>query len=728
MKGNHCMAKDLTLQGLIWGGTTGLLVTLFDGFFMHAPNTHVPLSYPFLLIAFNSLFWMTIGGLCGFFLWVFVRTRVKLVGKEYFYWVLFFLLPFAIIYGLLGRLYIPPSIWAVSFGQPVFDYHLSFIWVLAILAFLAFYHRKRGDGKGFSPLCFTLEAATFIVLFQFCSNLPYIKIPGLYQNYHDFFQTTNLQLDQLLIVIYVVGVLLITGSYCFLRFTTRAFSISKEPVRRNSFTIMVIFFIVSAFLTTIFLGSQRRYSWKSTPPLAAEKQIAAVKIPYIILIVLDTTRADHLSMYGSLETSKSLEVFSRDALVFENCIATSSWTIPSHASLFTGFYPTEHGSHGILDPKEKDIWGLPQTSPLSEEFLTLAEIFRDSGYRTGAIVSNNIILNPYLKLGQGFHLADNTRSIGEVYAKYPFHPILHLFCYLTNVYTKYTLFYRTADDITSQSIQTLENLLPSPLFLFINYLDPHGPYSPPRPYAGYFLDTPFPHVEKFRQYLLCLIKRVTEKSRDAYQLSQYDGEIAYMDDQLGRFFSHLKKMEIYDSSLVIITSDHGELFGEHGLYWHRNHMYEGVIKIPLLIKFPYSKRSGREKRMITLADLFPTILSTCGLSVPTGISGKAFGDSDSIAVAELYEFETGKHQVLYDGKYKYMWYEHTKKSELYDLQEDPLEKKNLVTTMPEVALAMGEKLKQWQNLHSPKYTSVTRKEELSPEELVEGLKALGYLK
>ena len=131
------------MKGLLLGIIAGLLATLFDGFFMLIPNLYVPYNYPFLLIAFNTLFWMTIGGLSGFFLWIFIRKRADVQGKENFYWTIFFLLPFALIYGLLGRLHIPPSLFTIEFGgKPVFDHHLSFLWISFILAFLIFDSRK----------------------------------------------------------------------------------------------------------------------------------------------------------------------------------------------------------------------------------------------------------------------------------------------------------------------------------------------------------------------------------------------------------------------------------------------------------------------------------------------------------------------------------------------------------------------------------------------------------
>ena len=186
-------------------------------------------------------------------------------------------------------------------------------------------------------------------------------------------------------------------------------------------------------------------------------------------------------------------------------------------------------------------------------------------------------------------------------------------------------------------------------------------------------------------------------------------------------------MGLYHSSVIIITSDHGELLGEHGFYHHSTPMYEGVIKIPLVIKFPYSKRVEREKRMITLVDLYPTILSICQMPIPDGISGKAIGNAPSHAVSELYKYETGKQRILYDGEYKYMSYEHTRPPELYKMNNDPKEKENLSGKLPEVTSTMVRKLKSWEETHRPKHTSSTEQKTSLSKEVLEELKALGYI-
>ena len=220
---------------------------------------------------------------------------------------------------------------------------------------------------------------------------------------------------------------------------------------------------------------------------------------------------------------------------------------------------------------------------------------------------------------------------------------------------------------------------------------------------------------------------VTQKERYEYLLSQYDGETAFLDNELGLFFSHLKKIGIYDSSLIILTADHGELFGEHGLYWHRTPLYDGVIKVPLMIKLPHSKRIGREATRFTLQDVFPTILEICKIPIPSDISGKAFGDSTAPAVAELYDKKLGKHRALYDKNLKYLWYEKGSIEELYDLSKDPKEDKNLIQIQPEVTKRLNKMLELWGKEHSPHYSLTDDQAPAIDNELKDKLKALGYV-
>ncbi|MEE8382632.1 MAG: sulfatase-like hydrolase/transferase [Thermodesulfobacteriota bacterium] len=725
-KGNCQILKAITIKGMTFGIIAGLIVTLFDGLFMLVPNVYVPSSYPILLITFNTIFWITVGGLSGLVMWVFARNRKDLNEKESFYWIFFFLIPFTVIYGLLGRLFIPLASTAVKTASPVFDHHLSFVWVFLMLLFsLAF--KRRVPANESLVIFFIPEIATSIALFTFCSNIS--KIPIISKCIHYLFlQDTQpsynaylTMFEKFLILPYAIGVFSILGFYLL------AFLKIKFLKRKRNLVVIVLFLMTSLSLAAHFIVNHNRFAKHNYPSTTTKQTSGTKKISYVILIVLDTVRADRLSIYGDSHSStKNLESIAMDSLVFENCIASSPWTTPSHASLFTGFYPSEHGSVNNLNSKARS--DIMLSTPLAEEFLTLAEIFKNNSYKTGAVVSNFGALNKMFRINQGFQIYDATRNIGNIYRLYPFRPIVHLFSHATNIYPKYIIPYRTADDINKETFRALNKLIPSPFFLFINYMDAHDPYCPPRPFNSYFSDTAFPQLYRLRKKVVSFFKMRDKKSWDSFLLSQYDGEIAYLDHHLGKLFSKLKELEIYDSSLVIITSDHGELFGEHGLYFHGTPMYEGVVKVPLVIKFPFSRRVGYEKRMITLADLYPTILSICDLPVPDGISGKSFGNGSMPIVSELNNYRIGEHRILYDGQYKYMTYQHQRKSELYDLKKDPSEKLNLSEKLPVITAAMNKKLKEWIKKHKPRHDKYKDREAIIlSQDVVEGLKALGYI-
>ncbi len=706
------MLKKLTIKGLVLGTAAGLLVTLFDGFFMLTPKAaYIPYSFPLLLLSFNILFWMMFGWLSGFSCWIFFRRKEGLREKEYFYRVVFFLAPFAMIYGLGGRL--PTPHWPAAHPPPVFDHHLSFIWVSVFLLFLLFYYRKRKGVKFLSCCSFLLDLTVIILLFQFCSNISCIGI-------------ISRLFPENLKIVYTGGVLLIAGFYFLFFYAVKLFE-KDDSAGRNYFACWVLFFAVVVLLPCFFLrGGKNPGNYFPHSDLTRAEETA--KRPDVILIVLDTVRADRMSVYGNQGTTVNLEKFSRDALVFENCIASSSWTLPSHASMFTGLSPSEHGSHTVLGSKKvKWFGGHPAPRPLSDKFVTLTEVFRYNGYKTAAIISNFGFLAPWVNIKQGFQIYDSRNNIGIVNIAYPFRPLLYLFSYVSNVSPKIISSFRTADDITGETLKLLDKRAFSPLFLFLNYMDAHAPNYPPRPFSGYFPDTPFPQLYRFKQYMLKFTGKLSKKSWDSYMLTQYDAEIAFLDDQLGRLFSHLKDIGIYNSSLIIVTSDHGELFGEHGLYGHRNAMYEGNVRIPLIIKFPFNEKVGREKAMITLADLFPTVLSICELPVPEGVSGKAFGNSSAPVVSELYDADTGLQQILYDEKYKYMVYEHSRGDELYDLGNDPMEQENLAEKLQDVSLMMKKKLKEWNKIHRPKYNLLYKIQKPLSRDTIKGLEALGYM-
>ena len=705
------------------GLIAGLIVSLFDGFYMLVPNVYVPISYPFLLFGFNIVFWMIVGSCLGLLMRIYSRHKRDFSDKENFYWVIFFLLPFTLMYGLLGRTFIPLFTTTAIPLTPIYDYHLSFLWAGLIILWLIIFKKKVNATKLF-PISFLPELTAIVIIFNFCSNVAHINSIS-YVIGRLFFQESEISLRDYLTSInwylipsYVIGSVLILVGYLVICFKI------KPLHRRQNLLPLILFFAVSICLGIFYKISYSRYVNKYYSFSISDYSTVSKKVPYVILIVLDTVRADSLSVYGGQTLTKNLEKIALQSLVYENCVAPSPWTTPSHASLFTGLYPTEHGSINRIRRNVTSDNLLP--TALDKKFLTLAELFANNDYWTGAVVSNYGALHKTFGMNQGFELYDAAKNIGDVLRSYPFRPLVHLFCHFTNVYPKFINPRRTADDITKEAFRALKKLLPSPFFLFINYMDAHDPYRPPRPFDGYFLDTNWAQLYKLKQSFLYAVEAIDSTAWNAFQYSQYQGAISFLDYNLGKFFRELQELNIYDSSLIVITSDHGELFGEHGFRLHGKPMYEGLVKVPLIIKFPFSQKTGREKKMISLADLYSIILSLCELELSDDFSEENANSNEVPVVAEFNNYSLGEHRILYDGQYKYMKYEQKKSPELYDLQKDPWEQVNLSENLPARTKSMDQQLNKWVSEHKPK-VNVVEETGTIPREVKEELKALGYI-
>jgi arylsulfatase A-like enzyme len=226
--------------------------------------------------------------------------------------------------------------------------------------------------------------------------------------------------------------------------------------------------------------------------------------------------------------------------------------------------------------------------------------------------------------------------------------------------------------------------------------------------------------------------RLTPEERK-HIVALYDGGIRYLDHYLGLLFDKLKALKVYDNTMIIITSDHGETFGEHNQMEHGRTLYEEVLRVPLIIKYPsaYHQRGVVEKR-VSLVDLMPTILSFLGYPIPSGIDGEVVSNSDHPVIAELMMGIAKKRdkgvrdlRTIYQGKEKYIWASDGS-NELYDLEEDPREEENLVKKFPHRVEAMGRVLRDWLASVRPATTERERVRINKPTE--EKLRALGYLK
>lgn len=456
--------------------------------------------------------------------------------------------------------------------------------------------------------------------------------------------------------------------------------------------------------------------------------------PNVVLITLDTLRADRLSVYGYRRaTSPALEALARDAVVYSNAVSPAAWTLPGHASLFTGTLPRRHGAHNPESsaPSAPAARALLLAPTLHPENLTLAEILSRHGYRTAAVSANHLFVSRKVGLAQGFEVFDDRPGVklGYLPAAHPLMESLQLF-----PLRRLLKDYRTAAEINSLAIAWLEaHGRGRPFLLFLNYMDPHRPYCPPAPY-----DRSFPGIRLRMRWPEDAIHRrkrkLTRREREHYAAA-YDGEIAYLDHHLGELFAHLKSAGLYDEALIIVTSDHGELFGEHDLMEHGYGPYEPVYRVPLLIKYPGGTPTGRVDRRVSTVQVLPTLLDVLGLPEPPGLDAVALGDEGQEIIAEQYlpmflwttygeRFRRG-YRTLYEGPWKLVRFSDGE-LQLFNLEMDPREDHDLAARHPEVAEELANRLDEHMRAVTP---IADRQPAPQPvdEEQRRKLKALGYI-
>jgi arylsulfatase A-like enzyme len=429
------------------------------------------------------------------------------------------------------------------------------------------------------------------------------------------------------------------------------------------------------------------------------------------MISLDTTRPDHLSLYGyDRPTSPNLEALAQDGILMKDFLTTSSWTLPTHASLFTGLYPSTHGAHYSDTSKVAlgDAEGAPQgfeafrANRLPDEAVTLAEVLRNNGYTTHAVAAGPW-LKPVFGLAQGFDYYDAAFD---------------------------SLAGRPGDEVSELALSSIERAGEHPFFLFLNYFDPHDPYDP--------------HGTSWEQFL-----RPGENFARSKELAHYDAEISFMDQQIGRVIDDMKLRNLYNSSWIIVTSDHGEHFGEHGLEVHGFSLYQGVVRGVLLIKPPrgLALEIDPDTRAQSV-DVMPTLLDSLEISLPSKMEGQPLGIANHPAIAELYrsvgnvrwkgERFRRELRAIYsrddfndksdDDAHDYKLIVSSKKDDpdsgLFDLRADPEELHDLSTEQPDVVKAMTAVLDHWSANQSA--LSPVPVEGLDPETRRQ-MEALGYI-
>ncbi len=421
--------------------------------------------------------------------------------------------------------------------------------------------------------------------------------------------------------------------------------------------------------------------------------------PDVLLVALDTTRADHMSTYGyARETSPNLTALARDGLNFTEARSPAQWTVPGHASMFTGMYPSRHGAHYAGDwasgPK---IYGRKRVLPLPEDRTTLAEILRDDGYVTGGFAANFANLDRGFGMAQGFsHYEDHPGLL--------FRPVPHVVRFVQRFRPAFCKKpFRSAEEINAAALDWLDHAPKGrPFFVFLNYLEPHHWLAAP-PYDLWSRD--LPHARQLALKGLFTHKVPVHLSTEEQQFitANYDGQILAMDAALGELMAALKARGRYENTLIIVTADHGELLGEHEIVGHGGRMmYEGLLHIPMVVKFPGADRPrGEVKDKVQLVDILPTVVATVGVPAPDGVQGEPLRavTHETVAeehinpefVAQFGDVYDRALRVYYDGSFKLI---STSKGQrlLFDLATDPGEATDLASRDPARVAAMEQRL------------------------------------
>jgi arylsulfatase A-like enzyme len=488
----------------------------------------------------------------------------------------------------------------------------------------------------------------------------------------------------------------------------KVLAISKESLDLSSFAGREV------VIRLITKGDEQSLAFWINPILRTTREDAR----FVILISLDTLRADHLGCYGyGRDTSPNMDALARDGVRFSRVMAASSWTLPSHISLMTGLNPV---NHGVVAPELRLDAGVP----------TLAEVLKDRGFYNAALTGGGLV-SGFFGFNKGF---DSFRVVGEI----------------------------KDTDAAGRLGETAAGLIRANrdrnLFLFLHSYQIHAPFSPKEPFNRYYLregakwdkiDTEPLRFNFEKRYV-----PVPEDLR-LNIVDLYDAEIRYTDESLiGSLVERLKSLGIYDRTMIILTSDHGEEFFEHGSWLHSHSVYDEVVRVPLIVKFFGSRNAGKTvDDPVRGVDVMPTICRELGIrALPGPVDGESLleradgsGSGNSaakIGVSALASYAMNKHtpakMALLRFPYKFIWNAPFSsddlafygafpppfhETEIYDLSRDPGEKADLAASRPDLVRKFRELMAPFR---VPKKKTGARKSGIG-EDFEKQLKTLGYL-
>lgn len=432
---------------------------------------------------------------------------------------------------------------------------------------------------------------------------------------------------------------------------------------------VVIALIAATFALKDIVVERRALAALGPPP--------AVGSPNVLLIVLDAVRAQDMSLYGyQRQTTPHLDRLAKSSVVFDNAVSTAPWTLPSHASMFTGRYPHEMSAD----------WEVP----LDDRYPTLAEILRARGYLTGGFAANQLFGLREFGLGRGFvHYVSRHLNIPG---------IMESSAFVSRVVVRYNQFTHTyerpnrrdAANINRNLLAWLPKKSDRPFFVFVNYFDAHEPYTPPAPYDMKFLKAE-PPTRTGRDVHFNKVE--TQGMQDAY-----DGSVAYVDLQLDSLLRELDRRGQLANTLLIVTADHGEEFGEHTWVGHGNGLYLPALHVPLLIRFPGHVPAGiRITPRVTLRDLAATVLGMLNVNRSVALPGQSLATAWQVSTIapsrpasplldevnharntpDWYAIARGDMHSIIVGGYQYIL-NGDGREELYNVDSDPWESKDLM--------------------------------------------------
>jgi len=414
--------------------------------------------------------------------------------------------------------------------------------------------------------------------------------------------------------------------------------------------------------------------------------------PDIVLITIDTLRADRLGCYGYFrDTSPSVDAFAREATLFENAIAPIATTLPSHATLMTSTHPLRHGILANLDSFERPLRA-------DRGLRTAAQMLADLGYVTAGFVSATP-LKKATGIGLGFRHWDEPEETE-----------------------------RRARETTDAVLRWLDTAPSRPWFLWIHYFDPHAPADPPAPF-----DTMFRADERLVRYLRERRFGGAEHAKYQFNLqNRYDGEVRYVDAEIGRLFADLRARGVWDGAAIVVTADHGEGLGQHGEPAH-SVIHNEQLRIPLLLKVPGRPGGRREQGLVALEDVLPALVDELGIPLPEedrrqfeGASPFRGATRETVASVRSIRpdlFGTQRKFSLQSREWKYCLISDAP-DELFDLREDPYELDNVIDAHPDVAGALRRELVARIGTYASRDSLV--QQITAPEHLAE-LRALGYV-